>query len=146
MSSHVYHEIFLHLNWHTKLDLPLLRGDIEQFAYAAIREKAAAIRGVVLHGIGGTDDHVHVALSIEPQVTISDLVQELKGFSSFETNRRSGQKTLEWQRGYGVVSFGKAHLPWVLDYIAHQREHHGCGKVAPRLELADSPESQAKTG
>jgi hypothetical protein len=29
MSSHVYHEIYLHFNWHTKGELPLLTGDLE---------------------------------------------------------------------------------------------------------------------
>lgn len=108
MSSHVYHEIYLHFNWHTKADLPLLTGDLEQFAHRELQEKCRRIKGAYLHGIGGTDTHVHLALSIEPFVTISDLVQELKGASSFEVNRRMNRKALEWQRGYGVVSFGKA--------------------------------------
>jgi len=124
MSSHVYHEIFLHLNWHTKGNQPFLRAEVEDFCHAAIRQKAESIRGVYLKGVGGTDDHVHVALAIEPFVTISEMVQELKGFSSHEVNRRLERKALEWQRGYGVVSFGKAHLDWVADYVAHQREHH----------------------
>lgn len=140
MSSHVYHEIFLHLNWPTKEDLPVLRGDTESFCHEALRQKCEGIKGVYLKGLGGTDDHVHVALTIEPSVTISDMIQELKGFSSFEVNRRTNRKTMQWQRGYGVVSFGKANLKWVLDYVAKQREHHRTGKIEPRLELCDSPE------
>mgnify|MGYP001256693357 CR=1 FL=1 len=141
MSSHVYHEIFLHLNWHTKDDLPLLRGEVEDFCHRAIRQKCESIRGVYLHGLGGTDDHVHLAVSIEPSVTISEMVQELKGFSAFEVNRRTHRKTLAWQRGYGVVSFGQAHLEWVLEYILNQREHHRQGKVECRLEIFDTVES-----
>ncbi len=140
MSSHVYHEIFLHLNWHTKDDLPLLRGEVESFCHQAIRQKCGGIRGAYLKGVGGTDDHVHVAVTIEPSVTISEMVQELKGFSSFEVNRRTNRKSLQWQRGYGVVSFGRAHLQWVLDYIANQREHHRAGKIEDRLEVFDAPE------
>lgn len=140
MSSHVYHEVYLHFNWHTKGDLPLLRGDVEAFCHRAIREKCEAIRGVYLQGVGGTDDHVHMALAIEPFVTISELIQEVKGFSSFEVNRRAGQKSMQWQRGYGVVSFGKANLDWVLNYVARQREHHQCGRIEPRLEACDGPE------
>ena len=37
-------------------------------------------------------------------------------------------KVLEWQRGYGVVSFGKKHLDWVQNYIANQKEHHAAGR------------------
>lgn len=58
-------------------------------------------------------------MNIEPFVTISELVKELKGASAFELNQCERSKRLEWQRGYGVVSFGKRQLPWVLDYIAN---------------------------
>ena len=95
--------------------------------------------------MGGTDTHIHVAVSVEPFVTISDLVQELKGVSAHEVNRRLGRKAIEWQRGYGVVSFGQAHLDWVLDYINRQREHHAAGRVEVRLE-AHSNQAFEKPG
>ena len=136
MSGHVYHEIFLHLNWHTKENRALLRGNVEKVTYQVLRDKCRVAKGVYLHGLGGTDDHVHLALSIEPFVTLSELVQQLKGASSHEVNREMEQKILEWQRGYGVVSFGKAHLDWVLDYIKHQREHRAKGELQPRLEIS----------
>jgi putative transposase len=140
MSSHVYHEIYLHFNWHTKGDLPLLTGDMEHLAHRELKEKCRSIKGAYLHGIGGTDTHVHLALSIEPFVTISEFVREMKGASSFEVNKQMNQKLLEWQRGYGVVSFGKSHLDWVLEYVHRQREHHANGHIHARLEACDSPE------
>ena len=79
-------------------------------------------------------------MSIEPFVTISELVQQLKGSSAHEVNQKTGRKILEWQRGYGVVSFGKGHLDWVLDYIRNQREHHARGALEARLELFDQPD------
>ncbi len=142
MSSHVYHEIYLHFNWHTKGDLPLLDGDLEILAHRELQDKCRRIKGTYLHGLGGTDTHVHLALSIEPFVTISDLVQELKGASSFEVNKRMNLKALEWQRGYGVVSFGKRNLDWVLDYVRRQREHHANGRIQARLEACDSPDGR----
>jgi putative transposase len=146
MSSHVYQEIYLHFNWHTKGDSPLLTGDLEVMAYAELKDKCRRIKGAYLHGLGGTDTHVHLALSIEPFVTISDLVQELKGASSFAVSKRLGPKALEWQRGYGVVSFGRRNLPWVLDYIHRQREHHGSGRLEARLEACDADESPEHVG
>jgi putative transposase len=137
MSSHVYHEILLHLNWHTKESYPMLTPELEEMAYAVIRRKCQALPGVHLHLIGGTENHVHLAVAIEPHVTISDLVQELKGASSYEVNQRLARKALLWQRGYGAVSFGQAQLPWVLDYITHQREHHTVGRVHDRLERCE---------
>ncbi len=67
MSGHSYHELFVHMNWHTKGDHPILRGQVEELSYASLRQKAAAIPGVQLHVLGGTDTHVHVAGQYEPQ-------------------------------------------------------------------------------
>jgi putative transposase len=44
------------------------------------------------------------------------------------------QKVLQWQAGYGVVSFGTGDLEWVRRYISNQREHHRRGSVHDRLE------------
>lgn len=136
MSSHAYHEVLLRLNWHTKDDQPSLTGLVEEAAYAQLQHKCRQMRGVYLHGLGGTDTHVHLAVNVEPFVTISDVVQELKGASAHEVNRRLGRKALQWQRGYGVVSFARAHLDWVVDYIGREREHHAAGRVEARLEAA----------
>jgi putative transposase len=79
---------------------------------------------------------VHVALSIEPTTTPSEFVGQLKGYSSHEVNRRLGlgRKLLEWQTGYGVVSFGTKDMPWVVGYVRNQKQHHASGEVFDRLE------------
>jgi hypothetical protein len=41
---------------------------------------------------------------------------------------------LEWQAGYGVVSFGTRALEWVCGYVRNQKEHHARGTVFDRLE------------
>lgn len=136
MSDNYYSEINLHLTWHTKLSRPLLTPEIEAMTFTCLREKAASVGDVYVHEIGGTATHVHVALSIEPTVLISELIGTLKGYSSHEVNRRVGlhQKVLQWQTGYGVVSFGTRDLPWVIAYIRNQKEHHASGKTYERLE------------
>jgi hypothetical protein len=58
----------------------------------------------------------------------------LTGGCSFEVNQQKSFKALEWQRGFGVVSFGKKQLPWVKEYIANQKEHYAAGKTHLRLE------------
>jgi hypothetical protein len=73
-----------------------------------------------------------LAINIEPHVTISELVKDLKRGSSHDTNEHLCKKLLYWQRGYGVVSFGKNN--WVLDYINRQKEHHARGRIQDRLE------------
>jgi len=136
MSHNYYSEIYLHLTWHTKLSRPLLTPDVETLARQCLREKAAALGDVQIHEIGGIETHVHLAVSIERTVSISELVGALKGYASHEVNRRLGMssKVLEWQTGYGVVSFGAKDLPWVAAYIQNQREHHARGNAHDRLE------------
>lgn len=136
MANHYYSELNLHLTWHTKLSRPLLNPVVEATTFASLREKAASLGDVYLHEIGGTETHVHLALSLEPTVLISDLVGALKGYSSHEVNRRIGigRNVLEWQTGYGIVSFGTRDLPWVVEYVKNQKEHHAAGKVFERLE------------
>ena len=146
MSSHVYHEIYLHLNWHTKDDHPWLTTEIEPLTHRVITERCKLAKGVYLHAINGTADHIHLAINIEPFVTISELVKELKGGSSHEVNRQLGRKALYWQRGYGVVSFGKRNLPWVLDYITRQKEHHAAGSLTDRLELTNAFDEDGPPG
>ena len=94
------------------------------------------------NAINGTADHVHVAVNIEPFVTVSELVKDLKGGSSYDVNHELGRKVLQWQRGYGVVSFGKKNLPWVMKYIANQKEHHAAGTTTERLELTNAEEDE----
>jgi len=136
MSRNFYSEINLHLVWHTKGSLPLLLPDVEQFTHRYLRQKLINTPGVFVHEIGGTENHVHVAITIVPTILISDLVGKLKGASSHEANHQFGTrgKVLEWQAGYGVVSFGTGDLPWVARYIQNQREHHRKATIHERLE------------
>jgi putative transposase len=137
MSRNYYCEIHLHLVWHTKTSLPLLEERVETAAFAAIRDKAAGLGGIYIHELGATPTHMHAACSIEPSVTVSEMIGTLKGFSSHEANQRLGfgRKILEWQAGYGVVSFGTKDLPWVCEYVRNQKEHHGVGTIHRRLEI-----------
>jgi putative transposase len=144
--GHIYHEIFLHLNWHTKGDMPLLTGQVELDACQAITRRCQDMKGVYLHKVGGTDDHVHLALSIEPFVDMSKMVGQIKGGSSHDLNEGHSHKVLDWQRGYGIVSFGKKQLKWVIGYIANQRERHRNGTIQDRLEATGNEEERQDEG
>jgi putative transposase len=136
MSRNYYSEIHLHLTWHTKDSLPLLTPDTEPLAHRYIKQRIIHTPGARVHEIGGTETHVHVAVTIPPTLLISDFIGQLKGSSSHEVNEQLAMrgKVLQWQTGYGVVSFGAKQLPWVTDYIRNQREHHHLGTIRDRLE------------
>jgi REP element-mobilizing transposase RayT len=140
VSGHTFHEIYLHLNWHTKGSRPLLNPELEAKVHEYIAQKCRSTHGVYFHAIGGTATHVHLAVNIQPSVGISKLVGELKGACSYEMNRQARQQVLDWQRGFGVVSFGRLQLGWVKRYIAHQKEHHAKGTAIERLERIQEEE------
>ena len=136
MSRNYYSEINLHLVWHTKDSTPLLNPDVEALAHRSLKGRIVNTPGVFVHEIGGTETHVHLCVTIPPTLLISEFIGQLKGASAHEVNERMGlrQKVLQWQTGYGVVSFGAGDLEWVRAYIRSQREHHAKGTAHDRLE------------
>ncbi|MSU77529.1 MAG: IS200/IS605 family transposase [Gemmataceae bacterium] len=134
MARNYYAEINLHLTWHTKGSLPLLEPKIETIVHQFLRSKCIDTPGVFIHEIGGIETHIHLCISIAPTILVSDFVGKLKGASSHDINQKLSQKSLEWQAGYGVVSFGTRDLDWVKTYVRNQRNRHARGKIEDRLE------------
>ena len=134
MARNYYSEINLHLTWHTKESAPLLVPRVEAIVHHYLRGRCINTPGVFIHEIGGIETHVHLCVSIAPTLLISDWVGQLKGSSSHEVNQKLGHKVLDWQTGYGVVSFGSKDLEWVKDYVRNQRERHDRGTLEDRLE------------
>jgi len=147
MSRNYYSEIHLHVTWHTKESLPLLTPEVEEFAHRWLKRRIIDTPGVFVHEIGGTETHVHLAVTILPTVMISEFIGQLKDASSHEVNEhfrcRLRGKLLQWQSGYGVVSFGTKNLPWVVNYIREQRQHHLRGTLEERLERISQDEESA---
>jgi REP-associated tyrosine transposase len=133
-ASHIFHEIFLHINWHCHEDRPLISGKMEGSLHQLIEEYCRKYRGVYFNGLGGTSTHVHLLVQVEPTVCPSDFIGKVKGFSSHEMNKRTGTRDLKWQKGYGVVSFARKNLPALLGYVESQKEHHQTGTVRETLE------------
>ena len=147
MARNYYSEINLHFTWHTKSSSPLLTPSVETVVHHYLRGRCINTAGVYIHEIGGTETHVHLVVTIPPTLLISEWVGQLKGSSSHEANQKMGHKVLEWQVGYGVVSFGTKDLDWVTKYVKTQKEHHADGKIQDRLErieFVESPYAQAE--
>jgi len=142
MARNYYSEINLHMTWHTKESAPLLTPKVEAFVHHYIRGRLMNTPGAFFHDIGGTENHVHVVVTIAPTILISDMIGKLKGSSSHEANQKLGvvNKVLQWQDGYGVLSFGTKDLPWVIDYVRRQKEHHAKGTTVDRLERITTPD------
>jgi REP element-mobilizing transposase RayT len=75
-------------------------------------------------GVGGTDDHVHLLLSLPSSLPIAKAMREVKSESSRWLRQECGLAGFEWQEGYGAFSIGCAQVEATLAYIARQQEHH----------------------
>ena len=85
----------------------------------------AANHGSRCLAINGTEDHVHMLLSLSKNMALSALMREIKkGTSRFMKRSDPARRAFEWQDGYGAFSVSKSHLDVVREYIARQKEHH----------------------
>lgn len=146
MSDSVYSEINLHITWHTKNSLPMITRAIEDRLYHYLAHKIVETPGVYLHAIGGIETHVHIGVSLEPNILVSDWIGKLKGGRAYYINHEVQPKGLEWERGYGIVSFGTRDLEWVVSYIKNQKEHHKSGTIHDRLERIGNEEVEFAKG
>ena len=129
MSSRSYSEINIHMTWHTKNNIPFVNERLEPDLYAFIKNRVINDRQAYFHAIGGIADHIHLAASFFPPFEIDSWIGQIKGASSHEFGT-----SLEWQNGYGAVSFGTRDLVWVVSYIHDQKERHRTGRLSERLE------------
>ncbi len=144
MSKRSYSEINLHFVWHVKASQPIITAEIEPRLYRYIRSYALQSNSLIFHEIGGTETHIHIAVTIPPTLLISDWIGKIKGSSSHCVNRELvNRKVLDGQTGYGVVSFGTKDLEWVVNYIRNQREHHEKRATVERLEKITHDEDES---
>lgn len=82
-------------------------------------------RGQKLYAIYCMPDHVHILVSLNPDISISDLVRDVKANSSRYLNEQFllGHQ-FNWQAGFGAFSYSKSQAQRVVGYIINQKEHH----------------------
>ncbi|CAM3912018.1 IS200/IS605 family transposase [Flavobacterium branchiophilum] len=70
-------------------------------------------------------DHVHILVGLKPNISISDLVRDIKaGSSKFINDSKWINGKFNWQEGFGAFSYSKSNLDNVIKYILNQEEHH----------------------
>jgi putative transposase len=124
---HTVFEIHLHLVWVTKDRKAVLTGDVGTRVRDLLREICAHDDVLIIQG-HVAKDHVHLFVSIPPQVTISRLVQRLKGKSAYKLLQEFphlrkkfwGQHL--WARGYFCCSSGNVTDEMIKAYIANQTQ------------------------
>ena len=133
-----YSKLYYHFIWATKDRLPLIEPAFEPDLYRAIAAKVQKMDGF-LHAVGGTQDHIHLAVSILPKLAPATFIGEVKGNASHFINHiAKPDLAFYWQDEFGVLTFGEKNLPAVVRYIQNQKKHHADGTVIDAMEF-DSP-------
>lgn len=123
--AHTVFTIHLHLVWTTKYRKAIMTGEVGFRIRELIRQICREEDTEILKG-HVSKDHVHLFVSIPPQVTISRLVQRLKGktsnrlLSEFSHLRKLYWGRHVWARGYFCCSSGNITDEVIKEYIENQ--------------------------
>lgn len=124
---HVVSALHVHLVFVTKYRRGVLDADMLDCCEQAMR-KVCADFGASLREFSGEDDHVHLLVQYPPKVTVSALVNSLKGVSSRRLRSQFAGRVNRhimhghfWSPSYFAASCGGAPLSIVRQYIEQQR-------------------------
>ena len=125
-TSHSIFDIKYHIAWITKYRYPVLKNQVAMRTRELIREITKTQEVKILAGHVGAD-HIHLLVSAPPQLSVSRLVQHLKGKSSrkllqeFSELRKRYWGQHLWARGFFCVSSGNVTDEMWKEYIENQR-------------------------
>jgi len=78
-----------------------------------------------LIAINNMPDHLHLLVGLKPDMSLSDLVRDVKANpSKFINEKRWGAGRFSWQEGFGAFSYSRSQLGAVIRYIENQQKHH----------------------
>lgn len=93
-------KISLHIIFSTKYRKDMIdkqiAGELYSYLYAICID-----HGCLVHNIGGTENHMHIACTLPRMLTISTLMENLKSSSSKWIKTKGDRyRDFAWQRGY----------------------------------------------
>jgi putative transposase len=116
--------IYIHLIFSTSGRRTLISEDIQPRLWQYIGG-IARTNGFRALQVGGTEDHVHVLVSLSPTIAVAKSAQLIKGGSSKWFHDTFGKRVFfSWQAGYGAFSVSPSLLDRTIEYIRNQKEHH----------------------
>ena len=128
-----YLKIWLHCVWTTNKRIPYLNEKIRNEVILHIRDNAK-LKGIYIDHINGYQEHLHALISLGGTQTVSEIMQKIKGESSFWINKNKLTRLkFEWQDDFYAVSIGMSQVDNLREYIRNQVQHHR--KVSFQEEL-----------
>jgi len=120
--SHTHVNLLVHIVFSTQGRLPLISRDIRSELFAYIGGLVKELKGKPII-INGTDDHIHLLISLPAKVSLSDAMRFVKANSSRWVSERFNIK-FAWQKGFGAFSVSRSQMDAVFQYIRDQEIHH----------------------
>ena len=119
-----YVKIYIHTVWATKDRFPYLKSELKPKIIDHIRENAKT-KNIHIDHINGHKEHLHALISMDAEQNIANIINLLKGESSFWVNKQNMTKDkFGWQDDYFAVSIGESQVESVRQYIRNQETHH----------------------
>jgi putative transposase len=125
--SHTVYDLKYHIVWTTKYRKPILTEKRGKRTRELVREICQSHNVQILKG-HVSKDHIHIFISIPPQISVSKMVQLIKGKTSRKLLQEDKQLAKMywgqhlWARGYFAVSSGTITDEAVMQYIENQDE------------------------
>ena len=130
-----YLRIWVHCVWTTNKKIPYLKDKLKDEVIFHIRDNAK-LKGIYIDHINGHNEHLHALISLVGKQNISEIMQKIKGESSFWINKNKLTRLkFEWQDDFYSVSIGMPQLDNLRKYIRNQEQHH---KIVTFQEELDS--------
>ncbi len=124
-TSHSVYDLKYHLVWITKYRKPVIFGDVAIRLRELIREICKSLDIEIIKG-QVSKDHVHLFVSVPPQLSISKVMGRIKGKTSRKMLSEYRRLAKEfwgrhlWARGYFAASSGNVTDEVIMQYIAMQ--------------------------
>lgn len=113
-----------HLVFSAKYRSPVITPDIRPRLWEYLGGIVRGHKGVPIQ-IGGTDDHVHLLVTLRQDPAVANFLRELKaGSSRWVHDTFPAARGFGWQAGYGAFTVSHSALETVKAYILNQEEHH----------------------
>ncbi len=122
--ANTYTQLFVHLIFSTESRCWIIKESIRNEVEKYITKIIASRKSKTL-AIYCNPDHIHILVGLNPNLTVADLVRDIKaGSSKWINEKRLVIGKFAWQRGYGGFSYSKSQVDTVCKYIINQPMHH----------------------
>ena len=122
--ANTYTQLYTHIVFAVKGRQHLIPKDRKEALHQYITRIITNKKQTVIR-IKSMPDHVHILVGMTPDITLSDLVRDIKANSSKFINKKEWViGKFEWQTGFAAFSYSHSQLDVVVRYIKDQEAHH----------------------